>query len=204
MEQWGQWVSIGLGLYYAYQILRSVLIALFSCHTLYREHGVSPSLLWGMGLGRELFPLRFYKRWRRFQATQRRTTTVHDLRRHPSSPMRPLRRSHEYIRVQSETGRQQLETYKSYKSGNYLTLDRRSAQSPRYPVISERPFQPSPIAAQIPLQPLVIAEPTPAPPAATAVEPFRPPAVPVPPAKDSIDPPGPLGDAIRTTTLPRK
>ena len=37
LEQWGQWVSIGLGLYYAYALLRSAFIGLFSCRVLYQD-----------------------------------------------------------------------------------------------------------------------------------------------------------------------
>ena len=38
---------------------------MFSLRVLYQEHGFGPNLLWGLGPGRNVFPMRFYRRWRR-------------------------------------------------------------------------------------------------------------------------------------------
>ena len=34
---------------------------------LYKEHGFGPNLLWGLGPGQDVFPMRFYRRWRPLQ-----------------------------------------------------------------------------------------------------------------------------------------
>ena len=104
MEQWGQLVSVVLGLYYAYVICRSAFTALFSCRVLYQEHGFSPSLLWGLGLGRKLFPIRFYHRWRKFQANVGRQDmeTLSLRRTRPRPPPRPAPRPHDYLVVKAD------------------------------------------------------------------------------------------------------
>ena len=71
LEEWGQIVSVLLGIYYAYVFVKAGLTACFSLGVLYQEHGFSPNLLWGLGLGRKLFPMRFYRRWREFQRGHR-------------------------------------------------------------------------------------------------------------------------------------
>ena len=93
MEEWGQLVSVGLGVYYLYKILRTIFTACFSLRVLYQEHGVSPSLLWGLGVGRNLFPMRFYRRWRRAQN--------HREDQPPRPPPRPFPADHEYLALDS-------------------------------------------------------------------------------------------------------
>ena len=65
LEKWGKLVSICIGLYYLYVIGRWLLTTVFSMRVLYQEHGFGPNLLWGLGPGRNVFPMRFYRRWRR-------------------------------------------------------------------------------------------------------------------------------------------
>ena len=60
-------MSIFLGVYYLYVVGRWLLTTLFSLRVLYQEHGFSPNLLWGLGPGQDVFPMRFYRRWRRFK-----------------------------------------------------------------------------------------------------------------------------------------
>ena len=67
LEKWGKLVSIFLGVYYLYVVGRWLLTTLFSLRILYQEHGFSSNLLWGLGLGQDVFPMRFYGRWRRFK-----------------------------------------------------------------------------------------------------------------------------------------
>ena len=71
LEKWGKLVSICIGLYYLYVIGRWVLTTMFSLRVLYQEHGFGPNLLWGLGPGRNVFPMRFYRRWRRFRQQAR-------------------------------------------------------------------------------------------------------------------------------------
>ena len=104
LEEWGQIVSVLLGLYYAYVFLKAGLTACFSLGVLYQEHGLSPNLLWGLGLGRKLFPMRFYRRWREFQrGSHPRTRTTGDIPlaalTAPRPPPRPLPLEHEYLAV---------------------------------------------------------------------------------------------------------
>ena len=107
LEEWGQIVSVLLGLYYAYVFLKAGLTACFSLGVLYQEHGLSPNLLWGLGLGRTLFPMRFYRRWREFQRGHRPRTGATDgspftALTAPRPPPRPLPREHEYLAVGTE------------------------------------------------------------------------------------------------------
>ena len=67
LEKWGKMVSIFLGVYYLYVLGRWLLTTLFSLQILYQEHGFSPNLLWGLGPGQDVFPMRFYRQWRRFK-----------------------------------------------------------------------------------------------------------------------------------------
>ena len=67
LEKWGKIVSIFLRVYYLYVVGRWLLTTLFLLRILYQEHGFSPSLLWGLGPGQDVFPMRFYRRWRRLK-----------------------------------------------------------------------------------------------------------------------------------------
>ena len=67
LEKWGKLASILLGIYYLYVVGRWVITTLFSLRVLYQESGFSPNLLWGLGPGQDVFPMRFYRRWRRFK-----------------------------------------------------------------------------------------------------------------------------------------
>ena len=60
-------VSIFLGVYYLYVVGRWLLTMLFSLRLLYQEHGFGPNLLQGLGPGQDVFPMRFYRRWRHFK-----------------------------------------------------------------------------------------------------------------------------------------
>ena len=107
LEEWGQIVSVLLGLYYAYVFLKTGLTACFSLGVLYQEHGFSPNLLWGLGLGRKLFPMRFYRRWREFQRSNHSPTRAPGespfaALAAPLPPPRPLPREHEYLAVGTE------------------------------------------------------------------------------------------------------
>ena len=120
VEQWGQLVSVVLGLYYLHSFCRAGFTALFSCRVLYQEHGLSPSLLWGLGLGRKIFPMRFYRRWRKFQANteqgEARSASFRPRRERgevrpvsfrgpkPRPLPRPDLHSHEYLVVGTEPG----------------------------------------------------------------------------------------------------
>ena len=106
LEEWGQIVSVTLGLYYAYVFAKAGLTACFSLAVLYQEHGLSPNLLWGLGLGRKLFPMRFYRRWRE---SQRNTQPEPDPSRAsrlaaltaPRPPPRPAPREHDYLAIKA-------------------------------------------------------------------------------------------------------
>ena len=107
LEEWGQIVSVLLGLYYAYVFLKAGLTACFSLGVLYQEHGFSPNLLWGLGVGRKLFPMRFYRRWREFQRggrqrTRTREETPFAALTAPRPPPRPIPNEHEYLAVGTE------------------------------------------------------------------------------------------------------
>ena len=67
LEKWGKVASICIGAYYLYVAARWVITTLFSLKVLYEEHGFGPNLLWGFGPGQDVFPMRFYRRWRRFK-----------------------------------------------------------------------------------------------------------------------------------------
>ena len=193
LEQWGQWVSIGLGLYYAYGLFRSALSALFSCRVLYQEHGFSPSLLWGMGMGRNLFPMRFYKRWRRFQAAQRHTEEKQIRRRHPHPPPRPNTVHHEYLLLHSDRNAKRSNTYKSsVRSTLYPTLEEKYVRGP----IHDAPntFQPLTLVDAGPAGVTVTEQPE----VQNTVVPTT---VPIIDPIDSISPPGPIGEVLRTGTL---
>ena len=73
LEKWGKFVSICIGVYYLYVLGRWLLTTVFSLRVLYQEHGFGPNLLWGLGPGRNVFPMRFYRRWRRFRQTHSET-----------------------------------------------------------------------------------------------------------------------------------
>ena len=66
LEKWGKVASICIGAYYLYVAARWIVTTLFSLKVLYEEHGFGPNLLWGLGPGQDVFPMRFYRRWRRF------------------------------------------------------------------------------------------------------------------------------------------
>ena len=70
LEKWGKFVSICIGVYYLYLLGRWLLTTVFSLRVLYQEHGFGPNLLWGLGPGRNVFPMRFYRRWRRSKQTR--------------------------------------------------------------------------------------------------------------------------------------
>ena len=65
LEKWGKLASIFIGAYYLYVAGRWLITTLFSLKVLYDEHGFGPNLLWGLGPGQGVFPMRFYRRWRR-------------------------------------------------------------------------------------------------------------------------------------------
>ena len=46
---------------------RWAITMLSSFRVLYEEHGFGPNLFWGLGPGQDVFPMRFYRRWRRFK-----------------------------------------------------------------------------------------------------------------------------------------
>ena len=56
----GKLVSIFHGVYYLYIVGRWLLTTLFSLRVLYQEHVFGPNLLWGLGPGQDVFPMRFY------------------------------------------------------------------------------------------------------------------------------------------------
>ena len=63
----GKLASIFIGAYYLYVVGRWLLTTLFSLKVLYEEHGFGTNLLWGLGPGQGVFPMHFYRRWRRFK-----------------------------------------------------------------------------------------------------------------------------------------
>ena len=67
LEKWGKVASICIGAYYLYVAARWIVTTLFSLKVLYEEHGFGPNLLWGLGPGQDVFPMWFYRRWRRFK-----------------------------------------------------------------------------------------------------------------------------------------
>ena len=108
LEDWGQWVSVCLGMYYLYVIIKTLVTACFSVGVLYQEHGLSPSLLWGLGVGQSAFPMRFYRRWREFQRNTRNNNRLPNPPRFaalqaPQPLPRPPPANHEYLMIQSET-----------------------------------------------------------------------------------------------------
>ena len=104
LEKWGKMVSIFLGVYYLYVVGRWLLTTLFSLRILYQEHGFNPNLLWGLGPGQDVFPMRFYRQWRRFKQhfepeDSRRGLTPLPLPR-DYEPLRPrVPPHHEYLTV---------------------------------------------------------------------------------------------------------
>ena len=60
LEKWGKLASIFIGAYYLYVAGRWLIMTLFSLKVLYDEHGFRPNLLWGLGPGQNVFPMRFY------------------------------------------------------------------------------------------------------------------------------------------------
>ena len=90
LEKWGKFVSICIGVYYLYVLGRWLLTTVFSLRVLYQEHGFGPNLLWGLGPGRNVFPMRFYRRWRRF----RQAHSEHSAR---TPDRRPVRPPHDYL-----------------------------------------------------------------------------------------------------------
>ena len=67
LEKWGKLASIFIGAYYLHVAGRWIITTLFSLKVLYDEHGFGPNLLWGLGPGQNVFPMLFYRRWRRFK-----------------------------------------------------------------------------------------------------------------------------------------
>ena len=67
LEKWGKLASIILGIYYLYLVGRWAITTLFSLKVLYEEHEFRPNLWWGLGPGQDVFPMRFYRRWRWFK-----------------------------------------------------------------------------------------------------------------------------------------
>ena len=94
LEKWGKVASICIGAYYLYVAARWILTTIFSLKVLYEEHGFGPNLLWGLGPGQGVFPMRFYRRWRRFKQHLSQTGRSDDLQ--PPSPPLP----HEYLTME--------------------------------------------------------------------------------------------------------
>ena len=67
LGKWGKLASIFIGAYYLYVAGRWLITTLFSLKVLYDEHGFGPNLLWGLGPGQGVFPMRFYRQWRSFK-----------------------------------------------------------------------------------------------------------------------------------------
>ena len=189
----GQWVSICLGVYYTYGFLRSGFSALFSCHVLYQEHGLSPSLLWGLGVGRNMFPMRFYRRWRRFQAAQRRPEEKRVRRRRPDPPPRPNTIHHEYLLVQPNVSSKRSSTCKSsLRSSLYPTLEEKYVKG----TLPEAPVSIQPVAMMG--QERVIDTEVGLPLVRGALVPAT---LPAPSPADSTVPPGPIGEVLHAGTL---
>ena len=91
LEKWGKLASIFIGAYYLYVAGRWLITTLFSLKVLYDEHGFGPNLLWGLGPGQGVFPMRFYRRWRRFKQHLSQT----DAREIAQAP--PRTAPHEYL-----------------------------------------------------------------------------------------------------------
>ena len=91
LEKWGKLASIFIGAYYLYVAGRWLLTTLFSLKVLYDKHGFGPNLLWGLGPGQGVFPMRFYHRWRRFKQHLSKA----DGREAAQAP--PLTAPHEYL-----------------------------------------------------------------------------------------------------------
>ena len=111
LEKWGKLVSILLGIYYLYVVGQWLLTNLFSLRVLYQEHGFSPNLLWGLGPGQDIFPMRFYRRWRRFKQHFAPKDPEHDEppslmpRDYEPLPLRPRAPlHHEYLAVHEPEG----------------------------------------------------------------------------------------------------
>ena len=97
LEKWGKFVSICIGVYYLYVIGRWLLTTVFSLRVLYQEHGFGPNLLWGLGPGRNVFPMRFYRRWRRFRQ-------AHSEQSSGTPDRRPARAPHDYLALDEIEG----------------------------------------------------------------------------------------------------
>ena len=94
LEKWGKVASICIGAYYLYVAARWIVTTLFSLKVLYEEHGFGPNLLWGLGPGQDVFPMRFYRRWRRFK----QHLSSNGKGETPRVPPRPL--PHEYLMME--------------------------------------------------------------------------------------------------------
>ena len=91
-------VSIVIGLYYLYVLGRWVLTTLFYLRILYQEHGIKPNLLWGLGPAQNIFPMQFYRCWRRFKQRATSPTTPDTTR--AASDNAP----HEYLAIHEVGG----------------------------------------------------------------------------------------------------
>ena len=91
LEKWGKLASIILGIYYLYVVGRWPITTLFSLKVLYKEHGFGPNLLWGLGPGQDIFPMRFFRRWRQFKQHFSQAG-LHEIPRAPPSTV-----PHEYL-----------------------------------------------------------------------------------------------------------
>ena len=90
LEMWGKLASIFIGAY-LYVAGRWIITTLFSLKVLYDEHGFGPNLLWGLGPGQDVFPMRFYRRWRCFEQHLSQAGG-HEATRAP-----PIAAPHEYL-----------------------------------------------------------------------------------------------------------
>ena len=122
LEKWGRMVSIFIGLYYLYVLGRWVLTTFFSMRVLYQEHGFGANLLWGLGPARNLFPMRFYRRWRRSKPPTDPTTTPETTR--DDSEDHP----HEYLAIH-EVGRPPLPRRNRAVSNVYPPLPAKSSST---------------------------------------------------------------------------
>ena len=98
LEKWGKLVSIFIGLYYLYVIGRWMITTLFSLRVLYQEHGFGPNLLWGFGPAQNVFPMRFYRRWRQFKQQVARPSTAETTQGPPNNA------PHEYLAINEIKG----------------------------------------------------------------------------------------------------
>ena len=96
LEKWGKLVSILLGIYYPYVVGCWLLTTLFSLRVLYQEHDFGPNLLWGLGPGQDVFPMRFYHRWRCFK----QHFSCHEAYEPTRTPRAPV--PHEYLAITEE------------------------------------------------------------------------------------------------------